>query len=277
MDPIVSTAWLSERLKEPDLRIVDAPFYMPGDARTPQGEFEKEHIPGSVLFDLEEISDHANPLPHMLASPDDFAEAVGDLGISDADRIVVYDHAGLLSAGRVWWNFRVMGHDEVYVLDGGLPRWIDEGREVAIGPVAATPQVFTPVYRPALVRDLRQVQQALAAGEQVLDARPRDRFQGAAPEPRPGIPSGHMPGALNTPHAELIENGALKSREALEALFRHEGVDVSKSIVTTCGSGVSAAIIALALARLGKWDAPVYDGSWTEWASRIGSAIATGR
>lgn len=277
MDPIVSTEWLADRLKEPDLRIVAAPFYMPGDARTPKGEFEKEHIPGAVLFDLEEISDHSNPLPHMLAPPEAFAEAVGRLGISDGDRIVVYDHAGLLSAGRVWWNFRVMGHDEVYVLDGGLPRWIAEGRPLASGPVTSTPQVFTPVFRPALVRDIRQVQEALASGVQVLDARARDRFQGTAPEPRPGLPSGHMPGAVNTPHAELIENGALKSKEALAALFRGEGVDLGKPIITTCGSGVSAAIIALALARLGKWDAPVYDGSWTEWASRIGAAIALGR
>jgi thiosulfate/3-mercaptopyruvate sulfurtransferase len=277
MDPIVSTDWLAARLDEPDLRIVDAPFYLPGDGRLPRDEFEKEHIPGAVLFDLEAICDRSNPLPHMLASPDDFADAVGNLGISDSDRIVVYDHAGLLSAGRVWWNFRVMGHEEVYVLDGGLPRWVAEGRSLARGPVTAKPRSFTPVYRPALVRDIRQVEQALASGVQVLDARPRDRFQGSAPEPRPGISSGHMPGALNTPHAELIENGALKSKEALAALFRGEGVDIGKPVVTTCGSGVSAAIIALALARLGKWDAPVYDGSWTEWASKIGAAIAVGR
>ena len=276
MDPIVSTAWLAERLKEPDLRIVDAPFYMPGDERTPKGEFEKEHIHGAVLFDLEEISDHDNPLPHMLAAPGAFAQAVGRLGISDGDRIVVYDHVGLLSAARVWWNFRAMGHDEVYILDGGLPRWIAEGRPLASGPVTSVTQTFTPVFRPALVRDIRQVEAGLAGGIQVLDARPRDRFQGTAPEPRPGLASGHMPGALNTPHAELIENGALKSKAALEALFRGEGVDVERPIITTCGSGVSAAIIALALARLGKWDAPVYDGSWTEWASTPGVRIAAG-
>src|ERR1700759_4363370 len=152
MDPIVSTAWLAERLKEPDLRIVDAPFYMPGDDRTPQGEFEKEHIPGAVLFDLEEISDHDNPLPHMLAPANAFAQAVGRLGISDGDRIVVYDHIGLLSAARVWWNFRAMGHDEVYFLDGGLPRWTAEGRPLSNGPVTSVPQTFTPVFRPALVR-----------------------------------------------------------------------------------------------------------------------------
>jgi thiosulfate/3-mercaptopyruvate sulfurtransferase len=277
MDPIVSTQWLADRLREPDLRIIAAPFYMPGDVRVPKDEFEKAHIPGAVLFDLEQISDHANPLPHMLAPPEAFAEAVGDLGISDGDCIVVYDHAGLLSAGRVWWNFRAMGHEEVFVLDGGLPRWIAEGRPLADGPVTATRQTFTPVYRPALVRDIRQVQEALASGVQVLDARARDRFQGAAPEPRPGLPSGHMPGAVNTPHAELVENGSLKSKEALAALFRGEGVDVDRPVITTCGSGVSAAVIALALARLGKWDAPVYDGSWTEWASRVGSAIVGGR
>jgi thiosulfate/3-mercaptopyruvate sulfurtransferase len=276
MDPIVSTAWLAERLKEPDLRIVDAPFYMPGDTRTPQGEFEKEHIPGAVLFDLEEISDHNNPLPHMLALPGAFAQAVGRLGISDGDRVVVYDHMGLLSAARVWWNFRAMGHDEVYVLDGGLPRWIAEDRPLSRGPVTSVPQTFTPVFRPALVRDLRQVEAGLAGGIQVLDARPRGRFQGTEPEPRPGVPSGHMPGARNTPHAELLEDGALKSKAALQALFKGEGVDVEKPVITTCGSGVSAAIIALALARLGKWDAPVYDGSWTEWASTPGVRIAAG-
>ena len=277
MDPIVSTDWLAAQMEEPDLRVVDAAFYMPGDRRVPREEFEQRHIPGAVLFDIDEISDHSNPLPHMLASPEAFAEAVGNLGISDADRVVVYDHEGLLSAGRVWWNFRAMGHDEVYVLDGGLPRWASEGRPIANGPATSKPRTFTPVFRPALVRDLRQVEETLANGGQVLDARARDRFQGAAPEPRPGLPSGHMPGALNTPHAELVENGSLKSKEALAALFRGEGVDMNRPIVTTCGSGVSAAIIALALARLGKWDAPVYDGAWTEWASRIGAAIASGR
>jgi thiosulfate/3-mercaptopyruvate sulfurtransferase len=275
-DPIVSTQWLADRLKEPDLRIVDAPFYMPGDARTKQGEFEKEHIPGAVLFDIDAVKDPANPLPHMLAPPEAFAQAVGRLGIGEGDRIVVYDHVGLLSAGRVWWNFRAMGHDEVYVLDGGLPRWIAEGRPLASGPATSVTQPFTARFRPDLVRDVEQVKAALQDGVQVLDARARDRFQGAAPEPRAGLPSGHMPGAFNTPHGELISDGALKSKAALAALFADAGVDLDKPIVTTCGSGVSAAIIALALARLGRWDAPVYDGSWTEWASRDDTPIVTG-
>lgn len=273
MDPIVSTAWLADRLKEPDLRIVDAPFYMPGDPRTPQAEFEKEHIPGAVLFDLDKIKDPANPLPHMLASPEAFAEAVGDMGVSSGDRIVVYDHMGLMSAARVWWNFRVMGHDEVYVLDGGLPRWRAEGRPWASGPVTAIPQRFEARFRPELVKDIDQVRRALAGGAQVLDARAPDRFAGTAPEPRPGLPSGHMPGAINTSHAELVSNGALRAAAELEALFEDKGVNLEAPIVTTCGSGVSAAIIALALARLGRWDAPVYDGSWSEWASRSDTEI----
>jgi thiosulfate/3-mercaptopyruvate sulfurtransferase len=275
-DPIVSTQWLADRLKEPDLRIVDAPFYMPGDPRTKEGEFLKAHIPGAVLFDIDAIKDVANPLPHMMASAEAFAEAVGRLGIGAGDRIVVYDHMGLLSAGRVWWNFRAMGHDEVYVLDGGLPRWIAEGRPLASGPVTSVTRPFTATFRPELVRGIDQVKAALAAGEQVLDARARDRFQGAAPEPRPGLPSGHMPGAFNTPHSELIADGALKSKAELAALFAGEGVDLNRPIITSCGSGVSAAIIALALARLGRWDAPVYDGSWTEWASREDVEIVTG-
>lgn len=276
-DPIVSTQWLADHLGDPNIKVVDAPFYLPGDPRTPQGEFEKEHIPGAVLFDLEQIKDNANPLPHMLAAPEAFAEAVGGLGVSDRDTVVVYDHVGLLSAGRVWWNFRAMGHDDVFVLDGGLPRWISEGRPLARGPERPARQTFTPVFRPALVRDVEQVQEALKAGVQVLDARARDRFQGAAPEPRPGLPSGHMPGAFNTPHGELVAGGALKGVDELAALFRGEGVDIAKPIIASCGSGVSAAVIALALARLGQWDAPLYDGSWTEWASRKDTAIVTGR
>ncbi len=277
-DPIVSTAWLADRLRDPAVRVIDAPFYMPGDPRTPRSEYEAAYIPGAVLFDLEEIKDHSSPLPHMLASPEAFARAVGALGIGSEDTVVVYDHMGLLSAGRVWWNFRVMGHDAVHVLDGGLPRWIAEGRSVASGP-AQTPAArpFTAQFRAELVRDIEQVKAALASGVQVIDARARDRFAGTAPEPRPGLPSGHMPGAFNAPHAELIADGALKSADALKALFDGEGVDLDGPIVATCGSGVSAAIVALALARLGRWDTPIYDGSWTEWASRADAAIATGR
>jgi thiosulfate/3-mercaptopyruvate sulfurtransferase len=275
-DPIVSTAWLAEHLLDPDLRVLDAPFYMPGDPRTPEGEFHKEHIPGAALFDLEAVSDHATALPHMLASPEAFAEAVGALGVGSGDRVVVYDHVGLLSAGRVWWNFRAMGHDAVYVLDGGLPRWIAEGRPVVGGQAHSQPARFVSHPRPELVRDIAQVKAALAAGQQVLDARAAARFRGAAPEPREGLPSGHMPGARNLPHGDIIRDGALLPKDQLAAAFEAAGVDLDQQVVTTCGSGVSAAILCLALARLGRWDAPVYDGSWSEWASRTDTAIATG-
>lgn len=276
-NPLVSTEWLDQNLGAPDLKIVDAPFYLPGDPRTARGEYDKAHIPGAVLFDLDEIADRTTPLPHMLSSPQAFAEAVGRLGIGDGDRVVVYDHLGLMSAARVWWNFRVMGLDQVYVLHGGLPRWVAEQRPVETGPQATfEKRVFTPDFRSELVRDMSEVKQALALGGQVLDARPAGRFAGAAPEPRPGLPSGHMPGARNLPQGELIADGGLLAPVELEARFRDAGVDTGKPIITTCGSGVTAAILALALARLGRWDTPVYDGAWAEWASRPDADIAAG-
>jgi thiosulfate/3-mercaptopyruvate sulfurtransferase len=200
---------------------------MPGDPRTPKGEYEKVHIPGAMLFDLEEISDRSSNLPHMLASPDAFAQAVSALGVSNTDRVVIYDHVGLLSAARVWWNFRIMGHDAVWVLDGGLPRWTGEGRPVCNGPQnEVAPGAFTARFRPRLLRDLNLVKDALAAGAQVLDARSAGRFSGAEPEPRPGLPSGHMPGARNLPHSTIIADGALLPPDELDARFRTAGVDL---------------------------------------------------
>ncbi|HVY35242.1 MAG TPA: 3-mercaptopyruvate sulfurtransferase [Caulobacteraceae bacterium] len=277
-NPLVSTEWLQGERHKPDLKIVDAPFYMPGDPRTPQGEYARGHIPGSVLFDLNIIADHSSSLPHMLASPEDFGEAVGRLGIGDGDRVVIYDHMGLLSAARVWWNFRVMGHDQVFVLDGGLPRWLAEGRPVDQGQpqYALEPQTFTARLQPQLLRSIDQVKDALARHEQVLDARSAGRFSAAEPEPRPGLPSGHMPGSRNLSHSAIVADGALLAPSVLERLFADAGVDVKAPIIATCGSGVSAAILALALARLGYWETPVYDGSWTEWAGREDAEIATG-
>ncbi len=276
-NPLVSTEWLAGQLGKPDLRIVDAPFYLPGDPRTAQGEYEKAHIPGAVLFDLDQIADHSTPLPHMLASPPAFAEAVGRLGIGDGDCVVIYDHLGLMSAARVWWNFRVMGLDQVYVLDGGLPRWIAEGRPVQAGPPPRIAhRVFTPHFRPHLLRSIGQVKHALTQGGQVLDARSAGRFSGAEPEPRPGLPSGHMPGARNLPYGGLIADGALLAPDDLEARFRAAGIDPGRPVIATCGSGVTAAILALALARLGHWDTPIYDGAWSEWASQSAPDIATG-
>ncbi|HUO21624.1 MAG TPA: 3-mercaptopyruvate sulfurtransferase [Caulobacteraceae bacterium] len=273
-DPIVSTSWLANHLGQPDLKVIDAPFYMPGDPRTPQGEYGAAHIPGAALFDLEAIADHATGLPHMLAAPEVFAAAVGAMGIGAGDRLVVYDHIGLLSAARVWWNFRVMGHDQVFVLDGGLPRWIAEGRPTEQGaPAPVPPAAFVANVRPALVRTIDQVKQALDRGGQVLDARSSGRFRGIEPEPRPGLPSGHMPGSSNLPHSEIVLDGRLLAAADLAAKFEVAGVDPALPIIATCGSGVSAAILALALARLGHWDTPVYDGSWTEWASQPDAAI----
>ena len=268
MSPLVSTAWLAERLKEPDLRVVDAAWYMPGDPRTGRGEYGREHLPGAVFFDIDAISDHATDLPHMLPSPQAFAEAIGNLGIGEGDRIVVYDHAGLMSAARVWWTFRAMGHREVYVLDGGLPRWKAEDRPVTTEVPTSTAQPFTAALNPALVRDLFQVRAALASGAQVVDARPAGRFTGADPEPRPGLRSGHMPGARSLPWSALVSGDALMEPAQLEAAFRAAGIDPSLPVITTCGSGVTAAVLALALDRLGHPDAGLYDGSWAEWAGR---------
>jgi thiosulfate/3-mercaptopyruvate sulfurtransferase len=273
--PLVSTAWLAQELGKPDLKLVDAPFYLPGDPRTPQGVYAETRLPGAVLFDLDRVADRSTGLPHMLASPEDFAAAVGALGIGDGDRVVIYDHLGLMSAARVWWNFRVMGHDQAYVLDGGLPRWQGEGRQVEHGPAPApAPKTFNPRFRPQLVRDIDQVEQALRDGGQVLDARPAGRFSGADAEPRPGLPPGHMPGARNLPFNTIVTDGLLAPAPELEARFKAAGVDPAKPIIVTCGSGVSAAVLALALARLGHWNTPVYDGSWTEWAGRKGARIA---
>jgi thiosulfate/3-mercaptopyruvate sulfurtransferase len=276
MNPLVSPAWLADRLKEPDLRILDAAWYMPGDPRTGSDDYAREHIPGAIHFDIDAVCDPSNPLPHMLPSAEVFAEAVGALGVSEGDRIVIYDHLGLFSAARVWWSFRAMGHDEVFVLDGGLTRWKAEGHAVTDAPATPVRRAFQARSRPTLVKDLEQVRQALEGEAQVLDARPADRFLGAAPEPRPGLRSGHMPGALNLPYGALVEDGRLKPPEQLEAALKAAGLDLDRPVVTTCGSGVSAAILALALARLGRWDAAVYDGSWTEWGGRSDTEVITG-
>ena len=272
--PLVTTDWLDREHGEPDLKIVDAPFYLPGDARTPEGVYAAAHIPGSALFDLSLIADPYTDLPHMIAGPQAFAEAVGALGIGDGDRVVVYDHLGLMSAARVWWNFRLMGLDEVYVLDGGLPAWIAEGLPVDRGsPPDEAPRTFTPRPRPQLLRNMSQVRQALADGVQVLDARSAGRFSGAEPEPRPGLSSGHMPGARNLPFNAIARDGRLLPPDALRQVFEGAGVDPGRPIIATCGSGVTAAVLALGLARLGHWDTPVYDGAWSEWASRPGNPI----
>jgi thiosulfate/3-mercaptopyruvate sulfurtransferase len=277
-DPLVSTAWLAEHLNAPDVRIIDASLFMPGDPRDQRAEYALVHIPGAVFFDIEDIVDETSDLPHMLPSAVKFASRMRKLGIGDGARLVIYDSQGLFSAPRAWWTFRAMGHEDVVVLDGGLPKWIAEGRPVEEGVPPPRERHFTTRYNNDLVRDQAQVRRALASGkEQLVDARSLARFRGEAPEPREGLRGGHMPGALCVPfQAVIAPDGTLKPAEQLKAVFEEAGVDLARPIVTTCGSGVTASILALALARLGRDRTAVYDGSWSEWGLPGDTEVVTG-
>ncbi|ACG78040.1 rhodanese family protein [Phenylobacterium zucineum HLK1] len=279
MDPLVSTDWLDERLHDPAVQVADATWYMPGEGRTGRQSFEEAHIPGAVFFDIDEVADKDTDLPHMLPSAEAFAQAVGALGLRRDAVVVVYDAQGLFSAPRVWWSLRTMGFPDVRVLDGGLKKWRAEGRVVTDEPGAPPPQALDAAFRPDLIRDLEAVRGHLAAGDaQVLDARAAARFRGEAPEPRPGLRSGAMPGALNLPWQGLVNSdGTLKSAAELREAFTAAGVDLGRPVVTTCGSGVSAALLAFALARLGREDVAVYDGSWTEWGGRADCEVVVAR
>lgn len=278
-DPTVSPAWLAERLDAPDIRVVDATWFMPNDARDAKALYAERRIPGAIFFDIDEISDTDSPLPHMLPAPEKFASRMKKRGIGDGTRVVVYDNHGIFSAARVWWTFRVMGHEDVVVLDGGFPAWERAGFEIETGPpTQRMERHFTPRVRSDLVRSLNDVRRTIEDKRvPVLDARPAPRFRGDVAEPRAGLKSGHMPGALSVPSGSLTnEDGSLKSSADLQAIFDKVGADVSHGAVCTCGSGITAAIIALALARLGHWDAAVYDGSWAEWGSRDDTPVVTG-
>lgn len=277
-DPLVSTEWLAEHLEDADLRVVDATWYLPHLKRDARAEYVAAHIPGAVFFDVDEIKDPVSPLPHMLPSPADFARAAGAHGIADGDRVVAYGGRYGIAAGRVWWTFRVFGHDRVAVLDGGLAKWRAEGRPLEIGPASPAPRRFTARFRPELVRDLEAMRTNLESQrEQVVDARSPGRFAGTEPEPRPGLRGGHIPNSCNLPYERLFraEDGTLLGPDALHRAFAEAGVVVEKPVVTTCGSGVSAAVLALALYRLGRRDVPVYDGSWTEWGGRSDTPVVT--
>lgn len=277
-EPVVSTHYLASRLGAPDLAVVDATWFMPAEGRSDRREFEAAHIPGAVFFDIDAIADPSGGLPHMLPSPEDFAREAGALGLSPDQEVVVYDAHGLFSAPRVWWTLRVMGFPRVFVLDGGLPKWVGEGRPVAQGAAAPTPRSFTANVDGALVRDIDDVLRIVQdRSAQMVDARPAARFRGETPEPRAGLRGGHMPGACNLPFATLVdESGRLKPAEAVAAAFEAAGVDLERPIITTCGSGVSAAILALGLSRLGLDRIPIYDGSWTEWGGRDDTPVVTG-
>ena len=267
---LVTTDWLAAHLGDPDLRVVDGSWHMPQAKRDPAKEFVEAHLPGAVFFDIDRIADTSSPLPHMLPSPEVFANAVGALGIGDGDRVVVYDSRNVVSAARVWWTFRVFGHDAVAVLDGGLPKWRAEGRPVSAGAATPTARRFTARFRPELVRDFAQMDANVTGKrEQVVDARSRGRFAGTEPEPRAGLRGGHIPGSLNLPYDELYAtDGSLRPPTALREAFVAAGVDLARPVVTTCGSGITASVLALALHRVGRADVAVYDGSWTEWGSR---------
>ena len=266
---LVSTDWLAGRLRERDVVAVDGSYFLPTQKRDAHAEYRAGHIPGAVFFDIEAVSDHSTDLPHMLPGPTQFGEVAGKLGISETNTVVVYDSSGLYSAARVWWTFRLFGAKTVYILDGGLPKWKAEDRPLETGDSVRPPKEFHAEMNVGAVAMLDDVRMALAGeGVQIVDARPADRFSGKAPEPRAGLRSGHMPGAHNVPYARVIENGRLVSRERIAAAFTDAGVDLDKPIITSCGSGVTAAILTLALETIGRPPKGLYDGSWAEWGSR---------
>jgi thiosulfate/3-mercaptopyruvate sulfurtransferase len=269
-DALVSTLWLAAHLRDPDVRVLDGSWHMPQTGRDPRAEFAIAHIPGAAFFDIDGIADKSTSLPHMLPTAAEFADAVGRLGVGSGDRVIVYDTRGVASAARVWWTFRAFGHDAVAVLDGGLPKWTAEGRPVESGEARPARREFRAALRPALVRDLAAMRENLTTRrEQVLDARSAGRFAATAPEPRPGLRGGHIPGSLSLPSETLVRpDGTLLPEGELRKKLEAAGVDMARPVATTCGSGITASVLALALHVLGHRGVAVYDGSWTEWGGR---------
>lgn len=278
--PLVSTEWLAEHLSSPELVLLDATFAMPGAIPAASEIFAAGHIPGARFFDIDRIADSASPLPHMLPAPEDFAATAAALSLHDDAPVVVYDAAGLMSAPRAWWTLRVFGHENVAILDGGFRKWKAEGRAQTTEPAPPKKATFTPRFRPELVRSRADVLANLdTAAAQVIDARAAERFEGTAPEPRPGIRSGHIPGSLNLPFGQLSDpaTGEVLPPETLRARFREAGLDPHKPVIASCGSGVTAGVLAFALSLLGRDDVAVYDGSWSEWGREGETPVATGK
>lgn len=271
MNNLVSTEWLAKELGKPDLRVFDATKYLPNEGMDGKAKFAEAHIPGALYFDIDEVADTENPLPHMIPTAARFAKLLSALGVSNGQRVVFYDQKGIASSARGWWLMRLFGHDRVAVLDGGLPKWLKDGKPVEAGaPAAPKPGQFVPDFRASLVKGIGDVKTVVASGTAlVLDARAKGRFEGSAPEPRPGLPSGHMPGAENVPFTELLNpDQTFKEPAVLRARFARARVTADKPVVTSCGTGVTACILSLAMVLAGFPEPAVYDGSWTEWASR---------
>jgi thiosulfate/3-mercaptopyruvate sulfurtransferase len=270
MDHLVSPAWLKEHLSDPDVTVLDAT--LPAVGVTPvvdvHARYLEAHITGAAFFDIEAISDHETSLPHMMPSPEAFARSMAELGVSSAAHLVVYEQQPVFSAPRAWWTLRTFGAARVSMLDGGLPAWIASGGTTESGMVHRPAAQFTAVLDPFAVKDLAAVKHALAHNAQIVDARSAARFNGTAPEPRPGLRSGHMPGAISLPFGELLQDGRLRSADELRSIFEQRGLDLDKPITTTCGSGVTAAVLALGLDLAGAKQVSLYDGSWAEYASQ---------
>ncbi len=278
-DPLVSTDWLAARLDDPRVKIIDATFKLPGVLPLPVEDYLAAHLPGAVFFDVDHIADPNDPRPHMFPTAEQFARDVAALGISSGDTVVAYDAGGWVAAPRAWWMFLSFGHPGVKVLDGGLKKWLREGRPTHSGKVVPKPGKFQARLDPGYIRSQQQLVGNLQThAEQLIDARPRARFEGTGAEPRPGLRPGHIPGSRNVPYAELFDanTGAMKPLEELRKAFAGAGVDINRPIVTSCGSGVSALVLTLALYRLGVRGSALYDGSWSEWGLPDGPPVATG-